>query len=84
MEHCKCCRYYHNKNKLLIVGTIVTGDVGKGFRSIERLELPCGLGWGFVCVCDIGKRIYARNNKYYIENTEQKDKRLEGMKRLGV
>ncbi|MEK0338446.1 MAG: hypothetical protein QQN41_13540 [Nitrosopumilus sp.] len=59
------------------IGTIKAKHVGKSFfRAFDESRF-LGCGFGRICLCDVGKRVYIADAKFPVmENNEQRDKRL--------
>ncbi len=73
----KCKKEIKKKSGLELLGTVEQKHVGKNFVHVFGKRLHTS-GFGYVCPCDVGKRVYYDHNRRcaVIENNEQRDKRL--------
>ena len=58
------------------IGIIKTKHVGKSFFRTFNDSRFLIQGFGRICLCDVGKRIYMQNNYPVMENNDQRDRRL--------
>jgi len=72
------------KYKGKYIATIKAEDVGWLFRSIPKVNVPLGYGWGMVRPVDVGKDIYVHNGRWSIENTDQMLARLADSATAGL
>ena len=58
------------------IGTIKAKHVWKSFFRVFNDSRFLIQGFGYICSCDIGKRVYIEDNYPVMENNEQRDKRI--------
>ncbi len=58
------------------IGVVKAKHVGMSFFRAFIDNRFLIQGFGRVCLCDVGKRVYVQNNHPVMENNDQRDKRL--------